>query len=126
EETILHMAEHLHKATGQRRLCIAGGVALNSVANGLILEQGYFDEAFIQPASGDNGIPVGSAFYYYNVVKGYPRRYVANDTFLGPGYSTNEVVEALKRHKLPVRKSADVASETARLLADKKVVGLFQ
>jgi carbamoyltransferase len=126
EETILHMTEHLHKATGQTRLCIAGGVALNSVANGLILEQGYFKDAFIQPASGDNGIPIGSAFYYYNVVKGFPRRYVANDTFLGPAYSTDAIVEALKKHKLPVRRSQNVAAETARLLSAKKVIGLFQ
>jgi carbamoyltransferase len=126
EDTILHMTEHLHHATRQTTLCIAGGVALNSVANGLILEQGLFKDIFIQPASGDAGIPIGSAFYYYNVVKGRPRRYVANDTFLGPQYGTAAIVDALRTHGLPVRKSEDVAAETARLLASKKVIGLFQ
>lgn len=126
EETILHMTEHLHRRTRQTRLCVAGGVALNSVANGLILSQGYFKEIFIQPASGDNGLPIGSAFYYYNVVKGRPRTYVANDTFLGPAYPTSAIVEALQRHHLPLCRSTNVARDTARLLSQKKVVGLFQ
>jgi carbamoyltransferase len=126
EETILHMAEHLYKKTRLTALCVAGGVALNSVANGLILEQGYFKDIFIQPASGDNGIPIGSAFYYYNVVRNRPRTYVANDTFLGPSYSGDDIVRALEEHNLPVFRSADVAGDTARLLAKKKVVGLFQ
>ena len=126
EETILHMAEHLYKKTRLTALCVAGGVALNSVANGLILEQGYFKDIFIQPASGDNGIPIGSAFYYYNVVRKRPRVYVAHDTFLGPEYSGAEIVKALEEHNLPVRRSSDIASDTARLLSEKNVVGLFQ
>jgi carbamoyltransferase len=126
EETILHITEHLHKKTKQTAICVAGGVALNCVTNGMILDQGYFKDVFIQPASGDNGLPIGSAFYYYNVIMGKPRRYVASDTYLGPAASEDEITAALEKYKLPVKKSANAAADIASLLTQKKVIGLLQ
>ncbi len=126
EETILHITEHLYKKTKQRALCVAGGVALNCVTNGLILQQGYFKDIFIQPASGDNGLPIGSAFYYYNVLMGKPRNYIASDTYLGPAPSEEEIIAALTKYRLPVRKSEHAEAEIALLLTKKKVIGLFQ
>lgn len=126
EDTILHMTEHLHRRTKETALCVAGGVALNSVTNGLILEQGYFKDIFIQPASGDNGLPIGCAFWVYNVMYGRKRNYVARDTYLGPEYSDDQIRKALADYGLPAERSDNVARDTARMLSEKKVIGLYQ
>jgi carbamoyltransferase len=76
EETLLTMARAAHRETGSTRLCLAGGVALNSVANGRILRETPFEELYIQPAAGDGGGAVGAAFYGYHAVLGRPRNFV--------------------------------------------------
>jgi carbamoyltransferase len=81
EDVLLRMAIHAYHRTGSKRLCIAGGVALNSVANGRIQRELPFEEVWIQPAAGDSGGAVGAALYVYHVLLGYPRRFVMEHAY---------------------------------------------
>ncbi len=105
EKAALHISRHLRKAAGSKRLCIAGGVGLNSVMNGAILRDGLFDEIFIQPASGDNGAGLGAAFEIWHETLGQPRGFVMTDAYTGPSYT---------------------ARECATFIADGKIVAWFQ
>ena len=83
EEAEFHVLNGLHAATRQKRLCLAGGCALNSVANGKIRHRTPFEEIYIQPASGDNGTALGAAFYVWNQTLGQPRRFVMRHGYWG-------------------------------------------
>src|SRR5438046_2003948 len=96
EEVLLTMARHLHRETGLRQLCMAGGVALNSVANGRILRETPFDELFVQPAAGDGGGAVGAALFGYHMVLGKPREFVMRHAYWGQEYGSAEVDAFLK------------------------------
>ena len=87
EEILIKIARSLHAKTGMRNLCMAGGVALNSVANAKIRFQSGFDDVYIQPAAGDAGGAVGAALYAYRALLGGKERYVMNHAHLGPSYS---------------------------------------
>jgi len=126
EETILHITEGLFEKTKLDAICLAGGVALNSVANGKILEQGLFKEIFIQPASGDSGLPIGSAFYVHNIINGKKRDFVEKHTYWGPKFTASEIIEELNNYELPIYKSPNMAEEVAKLLTEKNVVGFYQ
>jgi carbamoyltransferase len=128
EEIVLTMARYLHKTTGLTKLCMAGGVALNCVANGRVLRETPFKDIFVQPAAGDAGGAVGAAHYIYNTLKKQPRGPAWDHAYLGPAYSDAEIQEYLDGHKAPYRRLSDddVASATAKLLADGNVVGWFQ
>src|SRR5712691_6177500 len=91
EELLLGMARHVHRQTGMKRLCIAGGVGLNSVANGRILRETPFEELFIQPAAGDGGGALGAALWAYNALLGKPRDFVMRHAYWGQEFSTGEV-----------------------------------
>jgi carbamoyltransferase len=96
EETILKIARALHQQTGSKRLCMAGGVALNSKANGRILAETPFEELFIQPAAGDSGGALGAALYVYHVLLGQPRRWVQEHNYWGAAYSEDEILAAVR------------------------------
>jgi carbamoyltransferase len=132
EEVILRMARHARKVTGESRLCMAGGVALNSVANGRLLREGVFDEVWIQPASGDAGGALGAALFACHQVLGGARkadgkRDRMNGAYLGPEYGEAEIREALEKRGTKARRLADGdrAATAARLLAGGAIVGLF-
>ncbi|MBI4618461.1 MAG: carbamoyltransferase [Planctomycetes bacterium] len=128
EEAILGMARHVHEKTGLTRLCMAGGVALNCVANGRIIRETPFKDLFVQPAAGDAGGALGvAAFIYHSLLKN-PREYVMNDAYLGPAYSTEQAETYLKRIGVPYRKldRPELLSTCARLIAEGNVVGWFQ
>ena len=91
EDVLLRIATHLHRKTGLTKLCLAGGVALNSVANGRILRETPFEEIFIHPAAGDSGGAVGAALYVYHVVLGHPRRFVMENAYLGDEHTEADV-----------------------------------
>jgi carbamoyltransferase len=95
EEIMLSMANYLHKETGLRKLCLAGGVALNSVANGRILRETGFEELYIQPAAGDSGGAVGAALYVYNDLLGKPRTFVMEHAYWGADYDASEIRQFL-------------------------------
>lgn len=133
EEIILRMARDVHRRTGQKRLVLAGGVALNCVANGRLLREGPFEDIWIQPAAGDAGGALGSALFVWHQLLGKPRFPKGRDSqkgsLLGPSFSTAEIRRFLNQAEVPhqlFERESDLLSHTAQLLADGKVVGWFQ
>ncbi|MCU1303540.1 MAG: hypothetical protein JWQ87_3824 [Candidatus Sulfotelmatobacter sp.] len=101
EEVLLVMAKNLRQTTGMSRLCMAGGVALNSVANTRILNEAGFDELYIQPAAGDGGGALGAALWAYNTVLGKPRNFTMQHAYWGRENSDAEVSEFLVNNNIP-------------------------
>jgi carbamoyltransferase len=127
EDVILHMTRSLQKRTKSENLCIAGGVGLNSVANGLIAKEGIFKNIFIQPAAGDSGTAMGSALLYNHQVLDRKREFVMDTAFLGPGFDDNAYEAALKKFNLPwVKTKTNYAKFAAKKLAEGKILGWFQ
>ncbi len=129
EEVLLTMARQVHKETGLSRLCLAGGVALNSVANGRILRETPFEECYIHPAAGDGGGAVGAVLWAYNTVLGNPRRFVMEHAYWGAEYSAGETRDFLTSQRIPfveARDEGDLIDRTVELLTAGKVVGWFQ
>ncbi len=132
EEAVLRIARHARELTGKRSLCMAGGVALNCVANGRLLGAGVFDDLWIQPAAGDAGGALGAAFAVHHGALGGRRdapRDEMRGALLGPCFSTGEMKAALDAHRLSYETIDDDhawAERVAALVASEKVVGLFQ
>jgi carbamoyltransferase len=133
EEIMLKMARHVRQKTGMKRLCLAGGVALNCVGNGKILREGPFEQIWIQPAAGDAGGALGAALYAWHRYLGKPRpadnlRDKQKASYLGPAFSDQEIERYLKENNIPYRRLSPEAlpREVARLIAEEKVVGWFQ
>ena len=130
ERVLVARAKWLHEATGARNLCIAGGVGLNCVANGKILERSPFESIWIQPAAGDDGIAIGCARYGHLQVRGHRRTFVQKHSFLGREYGEEEIDEALSgplvRSSLRTRLEGNAPARAAELLAGGKVLGWFQ
>jgi len=127
EETMLHVAKYVRKKTGSENLSLAGGVALNCVANGRILKEAGFKRIFIQPAAGDNGIAIGSALFYYYQHNPRAKRFVMDHAFLGNEYSNDEIEKILKRNRLKFVKLTKKAAQekAARLLTAGGILGWF-
>ncbi len=127
EDVILHMVRKLKEKTGSDNLCMAGGVALNSVTNGLIAQSGLFKNIFIQPAAGDSGTALGSALYYNHCVLNRKRKFIMDTAFLGNTFDDAECEAALKKHNLPyVKTQKNYANFAAKKLAEGKIIGWFQ
>lgn len=129
EDVLLKMANGLHRETGLTRLCMAGGVALNSVANGRIIRETPFEEVYIQPAAGDGGGALGAALYAYHVVLNQPRAFVMEHAYWGRGYSPAAIAAALQARGASFTELAsedEVTERTVDLLARDRVVGWFQ
>ncbi|MHC4941390.1 MAG: carbamoyltransferase family protein [Planctomycetota bacterium] len=108
EDILLRMTTHLHKETGLTKLCMAGGVALNSVANAKILTQTPFEDMYIQPAAGDDGGAVGAAMWaWYDLLDNPKGDYVLDHAFLGSEYSDEEIESWLKENNIPFEKIDD-------------------
>ena len=126
EDVALSMVRWLHQKTKSRNLCLAGGVTLNSVMNGVIEKRGPFDNIFVQPAASDIGTSLGAALeLYFNRCKN-PVRVPMEHAYWGSGYTDGEIEDALKLAKLKYKRVKNVASETAKLIADGYIVGWFQ
>jgi carbamoyltransferase len=129
EEILLKMANALHKETGLKKLCIAGGVGLNSVANGRILRETPFEELFIQPAAGDSGGALGAALYAYHALLGKPRSFIMEHAYLGKEYTNGEIKEFLDSNNIGNEYFSNEEKLLDRVvddLVDGKVVGWFQ
>ena len=134
EEIMLRLARHARDETGLKNLCMAGGVALNCVANGRILREKIFDHIWIQPAAGDAGGALGAALAVWHMHKEHPqpRQVVRPDamqgSFLGPEFTDDEIEAVLRGHRAVYRKmETDTLFDTvADLLADEKIVGWVQ
>jgi carbamoyltransferase len=129
EDVLLTMANHLQRETGLTRLCMAGGVALNSVANGRILRETPFEEIYVQPAAGDGGGAVGAALYAHHMVLGRPRQFVMRHAYWGQEYSPGESAAFLRsqsiRHEV-LDHPDDLLARVVGHLEAGKVVGWFQ
>jgi len=133
EEIMLRLARHAREVTGLKNLCLAGGVALNCVANGLILREKIFERIWIQPAAGDAGGALGAALAAWHLHKEAPLRVVSpadsmQASLLGPEYSDEEIEAALRAHGAVFQKleNAAVLDFTVELLKTEKVIGWFQ
>ncbi len=133
EEVVLRAARHVHRQTGSRNLVLAGGVALNCVANGRLLREGPFERIWIQPAAGDAGGALGVALFAWHQLLDRPRTARRNDaqhgSLLGPAFSDEEIVALLDRVGAVYTSCADedeLCAAVARHIAAEKVVGWFQ
>jgi len=129
EEILLAMATTLQRETGLRRLCLAGGVALNSVANGRIVRETAFDEVYIQPSAGDGGGAVGAALYAHHAVLGHPRRFVMEHAFWGEAHGPDVIERFLRRESIAYTRIDDEERLIERVvdgLQRGKVVGWTQ
>jgi carbamoyltransferase len=129
EEILLRMVRDLHSRTGMRNLVMAGGVALNCVANGRIVREGPFENLWVQPAAGDAGSALGAALLVHNTVLGEPRRFRMDHAFWGPAWSDDEIRRWLDERGIPYRALArdEMLRETARQLdQEQAVVGWMQ
>jgi len=130
EEVMLRLARHAHELTGERHLCLAGGVALNCVGNGRILREGLFEKIWIQPAAGDAGGALGAALLGWHHYHKQPRpiragRDAQGGSFLGPAY---DAAQFLKEHAIPHTEmpADELAQQVASLLENGNVIGWFQ
>ncbi len=129
EEIVMKMARHLHSITGVNQLCLAGGVALNSVANYKIMREGPFKDVYILPAPGDDGGSVGAAYWAYNHVLGQPRGPALDHAYLGSSYTDAQIEEFLKKYSIPFEHIQDDEAFydfAARQLIDGMVCGWFR
>jgi carbamoyltransferase len=130
ENVLLGRARWLRETTGASNLCIAGGVALNCVANGRLARESGFENVWIQPAAGDDGIAIGCAYYGYLEILKARRTFVMEHSYLGRRYSDQDIDSAigkfLVRIQITAACSADICRDTAKLLAEQRVIGWFQ
>lgn len=132
EEVMMRMSSYLHERTKCPNLCLAGGVALNCVANGKILKSGPFKDIWIQPAAGDAGGAVGIAMHiWYQLLNNQritQKRDLMKGAYLGPSYTNHQIHEFLSRSNIPAKKmhEDDLIDTTAELLKTGNVIGLFQ
>ena len=133
EEAMLRMGRHIRNETGQKNLCLAGGVALNCVANGKLLRERIFDNVWIQPSSGDAGASLGAAMFAWykylgNERKADGKKDAQQGSYLGPKYENNHITDYLKKNNIPYTELSDeeLPEKIADIIADEKVVGWFQ
>ncbi|UCC88160.1 MAG: carbamoyltransferase [Anaerolineales bacterium] len=121
EETMLKMAHYAYRETGCKNLVMAGGVTLNSVANGRIIKETPFENVYIQPAAGDSGGALGAALYTYHVLLGQPRRFVMEHAYWGAEYPVDEMKAAIETSGFPYK-----VIEDDEVLLDRVVDRLIQ
>jgi len=129
EEVLFKLANHLYESTKIDNLCMAGGVALNSVANGKILKNTPFKKIYIQAAASDAGTSLGVAFYIYNTILGKKRNYIMDNAYHGPHFSTNYIKNYLEKNNIKYMEFKDekeLVKHTAKLIYENNVVGWFQ
>lgn len=128
EDTVLSMANWLHDVTQSPHLALAGGVALNCVMNARLRDEGPWQKVWVQPAAGDAGTALGAALWVdaQQRDKGTQRRWQMDHALLGPAFTDEEIAALLKQARLPWRRPVNLATDTAALLAQGKVIGWFQ
>jgi carbamoyltransferase len=129
EELLLSMANNLYRETGLKRLCIAGGVGLNSVANARILNETPFEQLFIQPAAGDGGGALGAALWASSSLLGKPRSFTMQHAYWGRSNSEGEIGDFLQRNDIPFRhfeNEDDLLDHVVERLSQGKVIGWSQ
>jgi carbamoyltransferase len=133
EEVLFEMLNALHKRTGQKAVCLAGGVAFNCVANGRIFERTPFERVYVQPAAGDAGLAVGAAYFIHHQILRRPRSFVMGHAFWGPEFSPERIRAAVAASRLAEsgmeiveRPVEEIAREAAKEIAAGRILGWFQ
>ncbi len=129
EEVMTRILNHIHKVTKLDNIVLAGGVALNSVYNGKILQKTPFKNIWIQPDAGDGGTSIGVASYIYHTILGHKRNFVLRNVYLGPEFSTKEIRLFLDKNNIKYSEFKDereLIKTTAKLIYEDNVVGWFQ
>ena len=136
EEAFFHLLDEVHRQTGSPNLCLAGGCAMNSVANGKIFDRSRFRELYIQSAAGDAGGAIGAAYHVWHQELGSPRSFVMTHAYLGPAFSGGEIREELETRSGELEEQScrveeitdegELCRRTAARVAEGKVVGWFQ
>jgi carbamoyltransferase len=133
EEVLFQMLRELHARTGQKAVCLAGGVAFNCVANGKIFDETPFEQIFIQPAAGDGGLSIGAAYFVHHQVLGQPRTFVMENAYWGPGYTPEQMRAAVSASRLQGEgmvicelPEEVIAKEAAKEIAAGKILGWYQ
>lgn len=125
EEIVIALVKNLHRQTGLRKLCLAGGVAMNCVMNGKLAALDIVDDIFVQPASADNGVALGAALLY-SQLNGINPSFKMTHAYWGPSFSDEQIKAVLDNAKVKYRKSEKVAAEVADFLHQGKIIGWFQ
>ncbi|MBX3265920.1 MAG: carbamoyltransferase [Acidobacteria bacterium] len=127
EDTAIYLVKKLHEMTGEENLCLAGGVAFNSVMNGRIFHETPFKRFFVQPAAGDAGCSLGAAYYVWNQKLGRPRDFVMRHAYWGPGFSNEECRAALDAAGLGYEALPDeeLLPRLAKMLSEGAIIGWF-
>ncbi len=129
EEIVVRMARSLYQETGLTDLCMAGGVALNSMANGRILQETPFKRLFIQPGAGDGGGAIGAAFHFVHQILGEPRRFVMNHAYWGEEFDNQQIAGFLRAENIPheyIPNESRLIDCTVEALISKEVIGWYQ
>jgi carbamoyltransferase len=126
EQAVFAVVREGIRLTGARRVCLAGGVAMNSKANGRLLASGLVDDVFVQPAATDDGTALGAAMAAHERLTGKAPRYALSDVYFGPSYTDEEIAAELPRYKLPMVRVPNIEEVAAGLLAEGNVLGWFQ
>lgn len=129
EEIILKMARTAQRNSGSQNLVMAGGVALNSAANGRLIREGPFEEVYIQPAAGDAGGAIGAALYAYHVIFGHPRKFVMEHAYWGAEYPERDMVAAIKASGFPYQQIDDddkLLDQAVDTLLQQKVISWYR
>jgi len=126
EDVILEMCNYLYEKTEINTICLAGGVAMNSKMNGRILMESPFESVWVQPSADDAGCSIGACFYYWHQVLGKERSFVMDHDYWGPGYSNEEIKQALDDSLVKYEYFEDIEKEAAQALVDNKVICWFQ
>ncbi len=126
ERAVFELVSEGVRLTGCRNLSLAGGVAMNSKANGRLLATGMVDDIFVQPAATDDGAAIGAAIGAHKAIGAPLPRYRMTDAYLGPQFSDDEVAAVVKTYKLPAHHVDNVEQISAGLLAEGKILGWFQ
>ncbi len=126
EKAGVNLANHLYKITQLPNLCMTGGVVLNCLMNKKIVEETPFKEFFFQPIANDAGTSLGSALYFNHQILNQPRKFVFDSVGLGPQFSSKEIEDVLINMKVNYKHCDNIARETAKYVAEGKIVGWFQ
>ena len=129
EEVMINLLKHAKKETGMENICLAGGVALNSVANGKLLKQTGFKNIWIQPAAGDSGNSIGAALMLYHHILGSENRQPQETAYLGPSFSDTKIKEFLDSHFIrytAFKTKTELLKKVAKLIHGNNVIGWFQ
>ena len=126
EQAMMALLRRINKLTGRRKLCLAGGVALNCKANGELLRSGLIDEIYVQPAAGDDGACIGAAFAVYQKLGLALPRCALGHSYLGLEFSNEQIEKVLQVYKLPYRRTENPSHAAAELLAQNHLVSWFQ